>query len=56
MADKGLIYNILNAVCLYNAYLFCAIDFYKCFLFSYFVLGLLKKFISNIILHNVQCF
>ena len=34
-----------NAVCLYNAYLFFAIDFYKCFLFSCFVVGLSTQFV-----------
>ena len=32
---------LLNAVHLYNAYLFLAIDFSKCFLLSCFVFGLL---------------
>ena len=36
---------LLNAVCLYNAYLFFAIDFCKCFLFSCFVFGLLKQLV-----------
>ena len=47
-----------NAVCLYNAYLFFAIDFCKFFLYSCFVFGLLTHslFILSIILHPVQCF
>ena len=32
---------LFNAVCLYNAYLFLAIDFCKCFLFLCFVFELL---------------
>ena len=32
---------LFNAVCLYNAYLFFAFDFCKCFLFSCFVFWLL---------------
>ena len=49
---------LVNAVCSYNAYLFLAIDFYKWFLFSCFVFGLLSHSlpISIIILHHVQCF
>ena len=35
---------LFKAICLYNAYLFFAIDFCKCFLFSCFVFGLLTKF------------
>ena len=41
-----------NAVCLYNA--FFAIDFCKCFLFSFFLTHSL--FISSMIFHHAQCF
>ena len=49
---------LLNIICLYNDYLFFAIDFLKYFLVLWFVFGLFtySLFISNIILHFVQCF
>ena len=40
---------LFNVVCLYNAYLFFAIDFCKCFLFSYFAFGLLIIIIIMVI-------
>ena len=41
LACLMLLTDLSNAVCLYNDYLFFAIDFCKCFLFSCFFLGLL---------------
>ena len=47
---------LTNAVCLY-AYLFFAIDLCKNFLFSCFALVYCHSFfISNNILHHIQCF
>ena len=55
LAYLMLLTALFNAVCLYNAYLFFAIDFCKCFIFSYFVLGLLTYNWLDQVAHRAMC-